>query len=237
MFEFIEQKLDGNKKIAAFDADGTLWDTDVGEGFFEFEVQNNLFGIGESHWRHYKEIICNLDQDTNAGYTWLAQIHAGQEEKDVVKAAHAYFDSFKQFPYFVEIKKLLETFKQNNVEIYVVSASIRWALEPFVKSLGLNLKNLIAVETEVINGIITDHPVIPIPFKVGKANAIQQAVNSKLDFAFGNSMGDLAMLEACDYPTVITSTNQKSEILANSESSLQTIANFRDWPILKLNTK
>ena len=39
----IEQAQRGlSHKIAVFDADGTLWPEDVGFGFFEYQIKNNL---------------------------------------------------------------------------------------------------------------------------------------------------------------------------------------------------
>src|SRR3989442_1652062 len=62
-------------KYAAFDADGTLWDADAGETFFDWEITRaGLKGLPEDPWAHY-EALKKIDHIK--AYVWLAQINAG----------------------------------------------------------------------------------------------------------------------------------------------------------------
>ena len=41
--------------VAAFDADGTLWDTDLGEAFFHYQIDNKLVSLPSEPWSHYQD--------------------------------------------------------------------------------------------------------------------------------------------------------------------------------------
>ena len=48
------------KLIAAFDADGTLWDTDLGENFFQYQIEYKQIPLPPEPYEYYlnkKEIL------------------------------------------------------------------------------------------------------------------------------------------------------------------------------------
>jgi len=233
IYEAINELTPKKNLTAAFDADGTLWDTDVGDAFFEFECMEGYFGMGKKTIRDFYHFSKSLDDNSNLGYLWLNQIHAGLTEEEVRKAAKVFFGLQKQFPYFQEMKNLISFMQEKRVEIYIVSASIRYALEPFVNELNIKPENLIAIETSVENGKITEQAVFPIPYKAGKAEAIKLKLkDQELDFAFGNTTGDLALLQSAKIPTVISSNSEKSFSQKNSEATLAKFAQEKNWPIV-----
>ncbi|MCS6837608.1 MAG: haloacid dehalogenase, partial [Bdellovibrionaceae bacterium] len=80
VIDTIHQKLEehlskNSTTIAAFDADGTLWDTDVGEGFFQFLIDQRAISLPPDPWAVYlsKKRVNALD-----AYFWLAEILIGQ---------------------------------------------------------------------------------------------------------------------------------------------------------------
>ena len=69
--------------VAAFDADGTLWDSDLGEQFFQYQIEHcqlpKLKEVGDP-WKYYRE---SKSEDPRAAYLWLAQINRGQKIEQV----------------------------------------------------------------------------------------------------------------------------------------------------------
>ena len=63
--------------FAAFDADGTLWDNDLGEQFFQYQIDHaelpSLQGLDP--WEHYNN---EKQKHPQMAYLWLAQISQGQ---------------------------------------------------------------------------------------------------------------------------------------------------------------
>jgi phosphoserine phosphatase len=123
----------------AFDADGTLWDGDAGETFFEYLIHNQLVSLPPNPLEHYKKL---KEQHPPTAYLWLAQICAGQNISTVQKWAKDSFaknsatksSSLKIYPnVFNLIKKIIDL----NIPIYIVTASVSWAVEPGEALLGL----------------------------------------------------------------------------------------------------
>src|SRR3989344_8816134 len=76
-----------SEPVAVFDADGTLWDTDLGEGFFQHQIDHKLVSLPQDPWTHYEEL---KKKDPAEAYLWLAQINQGQKLETVQKwAEHA----------------------------------------------------------------------------------------------------------------------------------------------------
>ena len=48
--EFVNSVLQLQLQVVVFDCDGTLWSGDAGEGFFDWELQQNLLSDDVAHW-------------------------------------------------------------------------------------------------------------------------------------------------------------------------------------------
>ncbi len=217
--------------VAAFDADGTLWDTDLGENFFQYQIEQKLVPLPPDPYQEYlyKKAMNN---DPRAAYAWLAQINVGQSEKQVRDWATLAFDSIQPRPIFSEQKKLVDLFLKNNIEIYIITASIKWAIEPGARALGLKNENVIGVETIVENGIISDKPILPITYRNGKVEALFKKTNNiKPFFASGNSVGDIELLESATHLRLAISAASRDEKLFKSEKELMDIAAKKNWLI------
>lgn len=212
-----------------FDADGTLWRDDIGESFFKHQIKNNLiprnnFQKGTDLWALYLE---KVEQNTYEAYAWLAQLQKGLSEETLRAMSSDYFKTFEK-NIFPEMRDLLSRLQSVGVEIWICSASIRWAVEPGAKILGI--KNIIALETEVQQGIITDKKVLPLPYKEGKRKALEAKLKEKPFLVAGNSTGDLAMLEWAENQLIIGSAGPES-IHYLSEQQIQEVARQKGWPV------
>ncbi len=204
IYETVEQacKDSPNRLIAAFDADGTLWNNDAGNAFFNYEIDNKLIPLPEKPWDYVYSLKA---QSAISAFLWLAQVHKGVPVQTVKEWA---LDSFRKqnFEYFPAIKKLISFLKSKNFEIYVVTASVKWAVEPCVKDLGIDADHVLGFQTEVHNGIITDIQAGAPTYRAGKAEALLEKTGGiKPTIACGNTMGDFWMLDISTLPLTVRS--------------------------------
>lgn len=225
----VELKTSGLPLFAAFDADGTLWDSDLGENFFNYQIDNKCVSLPTNPWSHYQEMK-KINGDPRSAYAWLAQINQSQPVEQVRKWSQQAFNSIQPIPVFTEQKKLIDLFLENQVHIFIVTASIRWAVEPGALALGLTEKNVIGVETKVQQDIVSSEAVYPITYKEGKVEALLKQTGGVYPFfASGNSTGDTELLKAATHLQMAVSAASRDDKLFQSESELLKIAEMNNW--------
>lgn len=198
----------GRPRIAVFDADGTLWDDDAGEAFFRWQIENCAFeGRERDPWNHYHEW---KKRDPHGAYGWLAQISAGTRLDEVHAWAEMCFrsEANQPWPLFQSMHQFIARLQQAGFEIYIVTASVKWAVEPLAMHLlGIARDHVLGVETEVVNGVVTSTVRQPVTYRQGKADALLRATQGlKPVIAAGNTLGDVAILEASiDFKLMIQS--------------------------------
>lgn len=223
----LEKNRPPGRAVAAFDADGTLWDTDLGEGLFLYQIENKLVELPADPWEHYEWM--KKAKGNPAAFLWLAQICNGHSIEQVRKWAEAAVAS-KPLPIYDEQARIIEKLKSLEVEIYVVTASIKWAVEPGAKRLGLNYDQVIGIETEVVNGVVTDKQKGIISYREGKPLALLEKTGGlKPYFASGNTEGDKWLLEsATKMRLVLSSAHEKHENWPTESTMLQ-LAKSKGW--------
>ncbi|AZZ38035.1 haloacid dehalogenase [Bdellovibrio sp. qaytius] len=214
--------------IAAFDADGTLWDTDLGENFFHYQIDNKQVPLPPNPFEHYLEMK-KINNDPRAAYVWLAQINQGQSLEQVCKWAQQAFETIKPNPIFSEQQRLIELLKSHGVKIYIVTASIKWAVEPGAIAIGLSADNVIGVETAIKDGIITDAPVLPITYRAGKVEALLAQSKQAPFLASGNTMGDFELLQSATHLRLAVSAASRDDRLFKTELELANEAKNKNW--------
>lgn len=227
----INQSLDLAKSsqsepIAAFDADGTLWDTDLGEAFFDYIIDNKKLPLPSDPWEHYKSLKKKKPEEA---YLWLAQICADFDLSQIQNWAD---DCVKKLnpPLFEAQKNLIDKFQSSGVKVYIVTASIKWAVEPGARLLGLTNEQVIGVETRVINGKITDQQSGVITYRKGKVDALLSLTNGqKPFFCSGNSEGDTELLGCSTDLAMAVSASRRDDPLFRSENQLFKLAKNNGW--------
>lgn len=219
--------------IAAFDADGTLWDTDLGEALFDYQIRNHLVPLPNDPWDYY---LTTKKVDTPRAYLWLAQICKGQHINQVREWAESAVKDYEHFPILKFQKKLIEFLLKEEFEIYIITASIKWAVEPGALRLGLRHDNVLGVTTKIISDIITDIQEGPITWRKGKAEALLEKTKGvRPILASGNTPGDLHLLElATDVVTAVLS-QKPNEHNYSTELELQAEAKKRGWITIDLS--
>ncbi|MBL7545072.1 MAG: HAD-IB family phosphatase [Bdellovibrionaceae bacterium] len=223
-----ELKKNRSPLVALFDADGTLWDTDLGENLFHYTIDNRLVPLPPNPWKHYLELK-KKNGDPKDAYLWLAQIYKGLPLTQIQTWADQALNSLVPFPIFEEQKKLIDLLKQNNVTIKIITASITWAVQPGARALGLDNSAVIGVETIVNQGIITDQKNGVITYRAGKVQGYQQNNTITPFLAAGNSEGDVELLEYATHIKLAVSAANREDRLYKTEYNLQQIAKEKNW--------
>lgn len=214
--------------VAAFDADGTLWDTDLGENFFRYQIDRKLVKLPPNPWEHYESMKAENPQKA---YLWLAQICQGKTLAQVHAWAKEALKNLHPIPVFSEQKKLIDLFLSKGVQIYIITASVKWSVEPGAEMLGLSYDNVIGVETFVRNTLITDGQKGIITYKQGKVDALLEKTGGKKPFfASGNTMGDFQLLQiATDLRLAVSAATQDDKKLYKTELELNEHADKNAW--------
>lgn len=220
--ELKKQKV---KPVAAFDADGTLWNVDIGETFFEYQIKNQLVPLPENPWDYYHELKAQ-NNDPRKAYLWLAQIcdHLPLEtihnwaEKAVTELGPPEHWIFK------EQQQLIQFLHSQEVAVYIVSASIKWAIEPAALILGIPRENVLGVETTG-----------PITYRQGKVDKLLLHTQNQNPFlAAGNTLGDQYLLEAATHLSIAVRGAPPKSPLFIAEDELQSLAQNKNWLQLHL---
>jgi phosphoserine phosphatase len=228
---------DGAEPLAAFDADGTLWDMDMGESFFRYQIAQNLLPnlpdeAKSDPWAYYADFH---SRDPEHAFLWLAQINKGQTIEQVRQWSQAAFDAIKPVPVFEAMKDLVQHLQKRSVEIYIVTASIKWAVEPAAAFLGISRDNVIGVQTEVVDGVVTDRQAGVITWREGKVTGLLDVVaraggaSRRPLLCAGNTMGDLALLDCATHFRVVNAAAPVGHVNRESEQKLIEIAKKRAW--------
>lgn len=218
-------KKEQSQPIAAFDADGTLWDTDLGEAFFDYQIDNKLVPLPEDPWQHYLDLKAI---DKPKAYLWLAQICKGQPLEVIQSWAKESVKTL-QPPVFEAQKKLVEYFLGEGVKVYIITASIKWAVEPGAELVGLTSHDVIGIETAVKNGVVTDIQQGVITYREGKVKALEAKTGKKPFFATGNSDGDQELLTSATHLSLAVSATRQDDKLFKQEARLLKLAQENGW--------
>jgi len=225
--EVIESKP--GPHYAAFDADGTLWDSDLGEALFAYQIANKLVPLPKDPWGHYNDLKQNVSFP--AAYLWLAQINKGVPLKQVQAWAKAAVEEEQPVPILESQKEIIAHLKSRDVQVYIVTASVKWAVEPGAPLLGLTADDVIGITTKVDkNGLVMDEQDGPITFREGKVEAFLQKTNGTPPiFAAGNTLGDLPLLESSSAVRLAVAAMPVGKTYYESERELLKIAESRGW--------
>jgi phosphoserine phosphatase len=217
------------KRIAAFDADGTLWDSDAGETFFDWEIHHaGLRDLPEDPWAHY-HALKKLNPIT--AYVWLAQINAGVPLWKVREWARQCFAEHPAWPVFESQRRLVDLLRSLDFEIFIITASIKWAVEPVAALVGIDHDHVIGITTK-INEVdcVGMEAVLPITWRQGKADGLLGATKGiRPIIASGNTLGDIALLETASHIQLAISTQNTPGGLFDEEAKLGDEADRRGW--------
>ncbi|MCB0340881.1 MAG: haloacid dehalogenase-like hydrolase [Pseudobdellovibrionaceae bacterium] len=227
----IDRHLDqfSGTPVAAFDADGTLWDMDLGENFFKYQIRENLLpDLPANPWEYYLNLHDNISAVQS--YLWLAQINADLPIDQVREWAKKAVATVGELPIFKAHKQIIDHLLKNNVDIFIVTASIQWAVEPGAQFLDIPTENVIGVKTRIENGLVTTEQEGAVTYREGKVTGLlERNGNRHPFFCAGNTQGDLPLLEASKGLRLVVAASPETSTNYKSERKMIELANERGW--------
>jgi phosphoserine phosphatase len=194
--EFERLVFASHPKVAVFDCDGTLWGGDSGFGFMAWSLEKGLVSRSTCDWvdSRYREYLAGAVSELDMCGE-MVQIYAGLREQELRDAAARYVRKFVLPRVFAEMAALVAALKQAGVEIWAVSSTNKWVIAEGVRDLGIPEERILAAAVRVTEGLITTE-ILDVPTDEGKATALARVGLTRPDAVFGNSIHDLAMLQA-----------------------------------------
>jgi HAD superfamily phosphoserine phosphatase-like hydrolase len=227
--EFVVAVLTLKPRVATFDCDGTLWSGDAGEGFFSWELEQEqekrlvpeeIVRWARSRYADYK--AGQVAEDIMCGE--MVTMHRGLREEVVQQACDAYFAQAIAPNIFSEMRQLVQRLRASGCDVWAVSSSNQWIIRSAMRSFGIPQNRILAAETAVENGTITDR-LIRVPSGPGKPEAIRSVLKSAPDCAFGNAIWDREMLAMSKHAYAI-----------NPNPDLKEIAITNGWKVYQPDT-
>lgn len=221
------------RKVAVFDADGTLWRGDIGEEFLRHQLkEKQLLGVPkglrlDELWITYWSAV----QQGRAAeaYNWPAQWNAGVEESVLLKWARVFYDHHYKDKVFPQMAELVRLFKDLRFEVWVVSASMRWIVQVGAESLGISCNHVIGASVQVIGGKLTSELAHPVPYRDQKAVLIEKYIQVDPLFAAGNTYWDRELIATSKDLKLAVWSEKQGEINYGSEQELQKLAMAQNW--------
>ncbi|MBZ5665332.1 MAG: haloacid dehalogenase-like hydrolase [Acidobacteriia bacterium] len=224
--KFVEGVLTLKPLVATFDCDGTLWSGDAGEGFFSWELKEGLVSEEVVRWaraRYADYKAGKVSEDVMCGE--MVTMHRGLPEEVVQQACDAYFPEAIGRNIFPEMRELVQHLRASGCDVWAVSSSNQWIIRSGMRSFGIPHNRILAAETAVEDGMITDR-LVRVPSGPGKPEAIRSVLKSSPDCAFGNAIWDRDMLAISRHAFAINPNPDLKEIaIANGWMVYQPQAN------------
>jgi HAD superfamily phosphoserine phosphatase-like hydrolase len=192
--EFVASVLRLSPRLAAFDCDGTLWSSDAGETFFDWEIRRGLVTteVGDRMRVRYADYKAGkVNEHDMCGE--MVSMHQGLTDAAVMEAASEFMAHAFPGRFFPEMRELVQELNEQGCEIWAVSSSNEWVIRAGLKPLGIREQRIITTKAVIEKGMITDR-LVRIPAGAGKAEALREIAKKDVDAAFGNSRFDTEML-------------------------------------------
>lgn len=210
-------------RAAVFDADGTLWRGDVGEDLLRYLGANALLPHAPPGvFAKYDALHATTPVEA---YGFAVQVMQGVAEVELNRICESFFAQRFVGRVFPFVRPLFDVLRSSGVAVWICSASPRWVVEAGARSLGLEPTNVIGVDVDMRQGVLTDVLRLPVTAGPGKVTWLQRKKVS-FGFAAGNGELDLDMLQAASHRLVVAPFD-------GIENSLVRHARTHDWPILK----
>lgn len=225
-------KSQDHNPIAAFDADGTCWFSDVGRDFFSHQAEHKFFAGNDTYdWGDYKAI--EESKGMEAALLWMSQVLNGLKLEDVRAFGE---DCIKwSVPNYVAFtKEIIDHLHDRGVDVYIVTASVKWTVEAGARYFGIPEQRVIGVTTKIDgNGILTDQQDGPVTWYEGKLKGLLEKTGGKKPFyVSGNTMSDVAMMRASTAFKVVISSVTPEESIFDSEMEALKVAKSEGWNYL-----
>ncbi|MBI3891365.1 MAG: HAD-IB family phosphatase [Candidatus Wallbacteria bacterium] len=225
----LEALMASGPGLAVFDADGTLWSDDAGEGFYGWLVeQRRLKGVDYSH-DPVAEYFAVEAKDQPLAYGMAVTQMAGLSEDAVKRWAASYFRVAFAKRVHQPQKNLIAALRAHGWDVWIVSASNRWIIQAGAPYVGVDPSHVVGIDLVVRDGVLTDRLAYPVTWGPGKAEAIARLIARRPDLATGDSRGDLEMLMSARGLALLVAHPEKA-----SQKQMRTLARRRGWLVQQM---
>lgn len=202
----------------AFDADGTLWDGDVGEHFFDFALREGLFrtaalpALQALAAAHHQQLVNEPTRQAAVlmaawrqrqipepvACEFMAWAFAGWSHAELHPHVNRALDEFGLTRrYFTPLSGILRWAQARGHWTFVVSASPSFVVEPAVQHLGIAPQRIAACCVAQAAAVLLPRLNAPLPYAEGKVRALQPRLQGRhLLAAFGDNHFDEALLRS-----------------------------------------
>jgi phosphoserine phosphatase len=213
----------GGRCVATFDADCTLWDADMGEAYARWLLAGGLLPKVEPARDVYGEYEERLKTKGRVdAYSFIVEVMEGLPESDVVLWARQLAAAWPN--YRPLMRELVRFLSGAGVEVWIVSASNRWAVQAAAEHMDVLPERVLAVESEVEAGVLTSRMILPVTCEGGKVEAIRQRMGVVPVLACGDSFGDREMLEHAKRAIAVG-------LMSSPDTEFLRYARTRGWPV------
>jgi len=228
---FEKHKTTEGRKIAVFDGDGTVMGQTphylADECMYQFAKDN-------PEWN--SEIIDTITKLSNVSIPYVqfrVKYISGKSLQFYRDLGEKTFKKHYKHKIFKPIKQLIQTLKENDFEVWIVTASPEGMYQQFLSNeFDIPITHILGVKSVIKKGIITDRMVNPIPQDEGKMEAIETFIQGKPLLVAGNSRGDKEMIEFSSELKIIV--NPDEHIAEGQEKSISDYAKEEGWLVVRV---
>ncbi|MCO4744054.1 MAG: haloacid dehalogenase-like hydrolase [Proteobacteria bacterium] len=183
---------DGAGRVAAFDFDQTCLTGDIGESL--------LKALGPEVFAEYERL--DEEEGHEVSYPWCAAALGGQSIAELtnfvgVTSGRCLGDlSIRIRPEIVDLQQAL---RARGWDVWVVTASARRAVLPLAAMYGFAPDHVLGMELREEGNWIHREVVGRITYRQGKVDAVRGATGRTPDFAAGDSITDLELLQSATH--------------------------------------
>ncbi len=230
VFLIITENEEG-RKIAVFDGDGTV----LGQAP-HYLADECMYLYAKEHPNQKQELIKKMVKQSNVSIPYVQNRVLYMAGKSLQFYRDLGEDCFKKYysnKIFEPMHRLITLLKENNFEIWIVTASPEGMYQQFLsKEFKIPITHIIGVKSVIRNGIITDEIVPPVPQDHGKKEAIETFVQDVPLLVAGNSRGDKEMIEFSRGLRMIV--NPDEHIAPDQVESIADYALKNNWLIVRI---
>ncbi len=194
LYEALEG-IEAQGRVAAFDADGTLWATDVSDDLLDWIDERRLIEPpdGAAGCRAHADALCAKDRPT--GYRYATAATEGRELSEVLAWSEASWTARGAARAHPELLALVRWLRARGARVVIVSASPIWAVLPGARAFGFEDRDVFAMDVEREGGRLTGRVLEPTTAGQGKVERLRTELgHSELLLGAGNTVDDLPMI-------------------------------------------
>jgi phosphoserine phosphatase len=147
--------------------------------------------------------------NASEGYAYAASLMAGLTEDEARRSAARAWARHRDYV-LPEVRALFDAARAC-AEVWIVSASNRYAIGAAATELGLGAERVIAMTNALAADVLTEHILEPRPNGGGKVRAIEATVGRRPTVAVGNSLHDGEMLDMAELGVLVRAVDAEGE--------------------------